>query len=127
MTDIVVSSYDPKMFMEQSGWNYSKSWDGKIDVSLWVNTFSGDNARVYLLLEYEDASGKRSVPVDRYLSRISGSVLLNGRVLISGKGALKSIALKIRAEDCPSAFTIEELTVKAATGGRISSRLGAAV
>ncbi|MFT5084776.1 MAG: hypothetical protein ACI9Y1_002832 [Lentisphaeria bacterium] len=112
MEEKILSSFVPSQIMSQSGWNFKKSWQGTLDLSVWLKASLKKEGRLYLFLEYQDREGKRSIPVDRCMSGGSQSLLLNGRVNMSGSGPLEVFQVKVKYEGCSTPVVAEELTVK---------------
>lgn len=114
MQEKILSSVDPARFMQSSRWNFKQSWSGKVDVSVWLRATILHGGRVYVLLEYSDQEKTRIIPVDRCMSPSSEAMLLNGRIELVGKGAIKNIQLKLKYEGCDAkGFVLEELSLKA--------------
>jgi len=109
-----LSSLDPARFMKASGWNFNKSWTGRVDISAWLHASMAANSSLYLFLVYQDQENTHSVPVDQCLIPTSESILLNARIKLSGRGNLQSLQLKIKCAGCnTSAILLEDLSVKA--------------
>ncbi|WP_086931310.1 hypothetical protein [Agarilytica rhodophyticola] len=114
MEEQLISSLDSARFMKTSGWNFKNSWAGKVDVSTWLRANIARGGRMYLFLEYRDQDSKHAIPIDRCLSSASDSILMNGRLDLSGRGELQDMSVKLKYYGCDkSSIVVEELSVKA--------------
>ncbi|VUD56596.1 hypothetical protein TDB9533_02252 [Thalassocella blandensis] len=111
MEEKILSSFNAQNIMDQSNWNFRRTWKGSVDVSVWLKAKMQKNARIYLVLQYKDKETKRAIPIDRCLGGATESVLLNGRVNIAGNGLLEQFVLKVKYEGCIGSVAVEELTV----------------
>ncbi len=112
MEEKIISSFDSARFMKSCGWDFKQSWNGEIDVSLWLKAKMRSGGRIFLLLEYEDQVTKRTLPIDRCLSNSGESILLNSRVKLSGQGALKTLKLSLKYQNCDAnSFVCEEVSI----------------
>lgn len=128
MEEQLLSSLDSARFMKTSGWNFKNSWAGKVDISTWLRANITRGGRIYLFLEYRDQDSKHAVPIDRCLSSASDSILLNGRLSLSGRGELQDMCVKLKYYGCDeSSIVIEELSVKALEAPSRSKRMQAAM
>ena len=110
----LLTSLDANAFMQSSAWNFKSLWSGKVDVSVWLRAKIPLGGRLYLVLEYHDQDGKHTTNVDRCMTAPAGTILLNGRELIAGKGELEAIQLKLKFVGCSaSQLFIEEVSLRA--------------
>ncbi len=112
MEEKILSSFNVQTIMDQSAWNFKRAWKGTVDVSVWLKAKLRNNGRVYLILQYQDKETKRAIPIDRCLGGNSESILLNGRVNMTGSGSLEQFIVKVKYEGCNGAIAVEELTLK---------------
>ena len=114
MHEKILSKVDTARFMKASQWSFNQTWNGKVDISVWLRASMAQGGRVYMLLEYTDQNKKYSVPVARCMTPSSEAHLLNGRVNIVGRGALRDLQIKIKYEGCdPQGFVVEEISLRA--------------
>lgn len=107
-----LSSLNIQKFMDQSAWNFKRAWKGTVDISVWLRAKVRNNGRMYLILEYQDKESKRAIPIDRCMGGASESMLLNGRVNMTGTGPLESCRIKVKYEGVAGHILVEELTLK---------------
>eukprot|EP01026_Neomeris_dumetosa_P083636 TRINITY_DN97415_c0_g1_i2.p2 TRINITY_DN97415_c0_g1~~TRINITY_DN97415_c0_g1_i2.p2 ORF type:complete len:111 (+),score=7.09 TRINITY_DN97415_c0_g1_i2:189-521(+) len=100
MEEKLLSSLDSARFMKSSGWNFKKSWSGKIDISVWLRANISRGGRIYLFLEYKDQDSKHTIPIDRCLTPTPDSILMNGRVNLTGRGDLEKLQVKLKFDRC---------------------------
>ena len=112
MEEKILSSFNTQNIMDQSSWNFRRTWKGTVDVSVWIKAKMQKQGRMYLILQYQDKETKRAVPIDRCMGGNSESILLNGRVNIAGNGTIEKFLLKVKHEGCIGNIVVEELTLK---------------
>ena len=109
----LLSSLDPARFMKNSGWDFKKTWSGNIDISVWLRANFNRGGRLYLFIEYKDQEGKYSIPVDRCMTPTPDSILLNGRVKLTGKGEVEALRVTLKFDKCDaSSIVLEDITLK---------------
>lgn len=113
MNEFVIHSENSLQFMATSGWDFSRKWHGSVDVSVWLRAAIDPGSRIYLNLDVRDKNGRRRVIIDRCLATHSRSILLNGRIALSGMGLVSALNLVVNIEgEMTPPLVLEEVSLR---------------
>lgn len=113
MNEFVIHSENSLQFMATSGWDFSRKWQGSVEVLVWLRAAIDPGSRIYLNLDVRDKNGRRRVIVDRCLATHSRSILLNGRMSLSGSGLVSALNLVVNIEgNVTPPIVLEEVSLK---------------
>jgi len=100
VNELTILDADVKEFMESCHWNFQKSWHGRINVSVWLQLNRLKRVKLKGVLVIEDEIAQRTIPIDECISPSTTNILLTRSLVLSGKGKLKTLKIKLQCQGC---------------------------